>query len=57
MTSVGQEGDKVTDFVNIFETLKEMTKMHANRSLDTKKYPIILTNKLQSTFSYIIVNK
>ena len=30
MTLVGQEGDKATDFVNIVETLKEMTKIHAN---------------------------
>ena len=39
---VRQEGDSVTDFANIFETLKEITtRMHLKRSLDTVDKPNI----------------
>ena len=33
-TLVRQTGDKVTDFMNIFKTLKEMTRMDSFQSLD-----------------------
>ena len=33
-TLVRQEGDKVTDFVNILETLKVMTRIDPSQSLD-----------------------
>ena len=33
-TLVRQKGDQATDFANIFEKLKEMTKTHMNQSLD-----------------------
>ena len=48
----------MTNFANIFETLKEMTRMHPNQSLNTLISCLTtLTNSWQSVaFLFIMVN-
>ena len=40
---VRQEEYWATDFANVFETLKEMTRIHLNQSLHTKTFHVNIT--------------